>query len=249
VIDIVNMTLAVPLVLGLVFGAALLSRETEASTHVLAWTQSVSRRRWVLTKTCAALSATVLCATATTAMVTWWSGTTNALNGNRFDPLMFDIQNLMPVAFAVFALGVGLAAGAWLRRALPAIGVAVGAFVAARVAIEVYLRPHYQHAVSIISAMGATGAVPNGSWVLGTDLVAPDGHVVTGAFDPTTVCPAAFDRQQAAACLNKLGYHLRTRFQPAGRYWHFQLTEAGLLLALGASLIAVATITSIRRDA
>ena len=72
---------------------------------------------------------------------------------------------------------------------------------------------------------------------------------ISGPFDPESVCPAVIDRQQASACLNQLGYHLRTQFLPAGRHWHFQLTEAGLYLALGAVLVTTATIVTLRRDA
>ena len=49
-----------------------------------------------------------------TALVTWWSGTPNALDGNRFEGAEFDTQNVVPIAFALFAVALGIAAGCGL---------------------------------------------------------------------------------------------------------------------------------------
>src|SRR6202035_534493 len=40
--------LAIPALLGMFWGAPLLARELESGTYRLAWTQSVTRRRWLL---------------------------------------------------------------------------------------------------------------------------------------------------------------------------------------------------------
>ena len=40
-----------PALVGMFVGAPLLARELEHGTHRLAWTQSVTRRRWLLSKT------------------------------------------------------------------------------------------------------------------------------------------------------------------------------------------------------
>lgn len=249
VIDIVNVTVAVPLVLGVVFGGVLVAREIEQSTHVLVWTQSVSRRRWLVSKAAIALGATVLVATVLTAVVTWWSGTPNSLYQDRFDPLKFDTQNLMPVAFAVFAVGVGMLAGALIRRSLPAIAVTVGGFLACRLLFEIYVRPHLQVPVSLVHGLAADLPVPRGAWVLGSTFYGPTGKTITGPFDPQTVCPAAFNRASAADCLNRLGYHVKVSFQPAARYWHFQWMEGGAFAAVGVALLIAGVLVTLRRDA
>ena len=99
---------------------------TEHSTNVLVWTQTVTRRRWLYSKVATALGATLLISVAVTALVTWWSGTFNALNGNRFEGVQFDTQNVVPIAYALFAVALGIAAGCLLRRTLPALAVTVG---------------------------------------------------------------------------------------------------------------------------
>jgi hypothetical protein len=249
VIDMVNVTVAVPLLLGVVFGSVLLARETEQATHVLAWTQTTTRRRWLLTKVATALSLTVLIAGGMTAIVTWWSGTPNSLYQDRFSPLKFDTQNLMPVAFAVFALGVGFLAGALIRRSLPTIAVTVGGFLACRLLFEVYVRPYLQAPASFVNGMTTQQPVPQGAWVLGSTFYGPTGKAISGPFDPQTACPNAFNRTTAADCLNRLGYHIKVSFQPAARYWHFQWVEAGAFAVAGIVLLLVGIFVTLRRDA
>jgi hypothetical protein len=49
-------------------------------------------------------------------------------------------------------------------------------------------------------------------------------------------------------CLSQHGYTQWTNYQPAGRFWAFQWTEGGWLLALSALLIA-ATVWLVHRRA
>ena len=49
IIDVVDGTLVVPLLLGLFWGAPMLAKEYEDGTQNLAWTQGVTRRRWLST--------------------------------------------------------------------------------------------------------------------------------------------------------------------------------------------------------
>jgi ABC-type transport system involved in multi-copper enzyme maturation permease subunit len=66
--------LAVPLVLGISWGAPLVAGEFEASTEDFAWTQEVTRRRWVLTNIGWALLAAAAWGGALAALLTWWRG-------------------------------------------------------------------------------------------------------------------------------------------------------------------------------
>ena len=51
------------------------------------------------------------------------------------------------------------------------------------------------------------------------------------------------------ACLDRLGFHNVLTYQPASRYWRFQWTEAALYVVLAAALVAVAVVSTLRRDA
>jgi len=51
------------------------------------------------------------------------------------------------------------------------------------------------------------------------------------------------------ACLAHLGYRSFTTYQPAYRFWPFQLIETGIFVALAAILAGVTFLVVRRRDA
>ena len=52
-------------------------------------------------------------------MVTWWSGPYNALTADAFEVNRFDVTDIVPVGYAIFAMALGICAGALLRRSVP----------------------------------------------------------------------------------------------------------------------------------
>ena len=132
----------VPVVIGAFLGAPLLARELEGGTWQLAWTQAVPRMRWLAAKLAALAGVTVTLTALFTAVLTWFRQPFDAWEG-RFQYDAFDLEGLVPVAYALFAFGVATAAGAILRRSLPAFGVAFGAFLAARMPVALLARPAY----------------------------------------------------------------------------------------------------------
>ncbi len=72
VIDI--LALFLPCLMGMVFGAPLVASELEHSTNRLAWTQSVSRTRWLLTKWVVVLAPLLLLVLILTLVSQWWTG-------------------------------------------------------------------------------------------------------------------------------------------------------------------------------
>lgn len=247
---IVNLTIAVPLLIGVFWGATLFGREFDAGTAALVWTQSVTRRRWIATKLVTLFALSIACSATISALVTWWSNTANATLESRFDGAQFDIQNIAPVGFAVFAAALGLAAGALWRRVLPAMATTVGVFVGVRLVIELAVRPHYMSPVTKSFAMDAAKqSLPNGSLGMSNDLVL-HGHVLSGPLSVNASCAArALDRDQMNACMQSLGYRIRETYQPASRYWTFQWIEFGIFTGLAVLLVAVAVFAVSRRDA
>jgi hypothetical protein len=61
-----------PALIGVFWGAPLLTRELETGTYRLAWTQSVSRSRWLVTKLAVVGLAAVTLAGLLTLTITWW---------------------------------------------------------------------------------------------------------------------------------------------------------------------------------
>jgi hypothetical protein len=247
IIDLVNFSAAVPLLIGLFWGVVAIGRELDTGTHQLVWMQSVRQKDWLRGKISLLLIAAALWGAAVSAIVTWWSGTLNSLQGNRFDPGKFDVQNLMPVAYALFGVTLGLAAGALIRRVLPALAVTLVVFVGIRLTVANYVRPYYEAAKSAISP-ALTQSVPSGSWMLSSDVL-QNGQSVSGPVRLPAECFTTASRQASDKCLAQHGLSTLVKYQPASRYWTFQWIESGIFIALAAILVAVAIIAVRRRDA
>jgi hypothetical protein len=198
-----------PALIGLFFGAPLVARELETGTFRLAWTQSVTRRRWLAVKLGLIGLASMAVGGLLTWMVDWWASPLDAANKSRFNPGPFAWHGVAPIAYAAFAFTLGATAGVLLRRTVPAMAATLAGFVAARLAVENWIRPNlapphhkYLSLVStghfgILSLDASTGAtsltppqviIPN-DWVLSTAIRDKSGHALT-AQRLLHACPA-----------------------------------------------------------
>ena len=256
-------TLGAPVLVGLFWGAPLVAAEAEAGTTQFAWMQSVTRKRWLSVKVGWMLLAAAVWGGVISALVTWWEGPNNAELADAFDPGRFDIMGLVPVAYSVFALALGIAAGALLRRTLPAMIVTLAGFIAVRATIALLVRSHYMSAITVFYNVTGSGYTPSGSyWSLASGILGPNGqaidqntngNVVAGI--PVNYLPASCNAPGRGAftpppsCTQALA-HFRgfLTYQPADRYWTFQGIETGIFLALAAGLIALTAVLLLRRD-
>ncbi|MGA5300106.1 ABC transporter permease subunit [Nucisporomicrobium flavum] len=230
----------VPVVIGAFLGAPLLARELEEGTWQLAWTQAVPRMRWLAAKLAALAGVTVTLTALFTAVLTWFRQPFDAWEG-RFQYDAFDLEGLVPVAYALFAFGVATAAGAILRRSLPAFGVAFGAFLAARMSVALLARPAYATPLTTMEPVPAGGS---------EDRAVADWMIEHGYADATgrRLSWTEYDDLKAAAdragtnlnqFLHERGIQQYGVYHPADRFWTFQLTEAALFIAVAAALIGV----------
>jgi len=245
VTTIVNITVAVPLLFGIFWGTSLMAREFETSTHVLAWTQSISRRQWLNRKLLALLAATVLCSAGLSAIVTWWWGQTS--NSNRFDGARFQIEGVTPIAYSIFAVALAAAAGAILRRSLATLGVTIFGFAAMQVLMNSYLRSHLVHPLTALTPLGPDNDIP-GAWIIGRELLI-NGRATKGIVQLPAQCAGTKSRPDMNGCLSESGYQFATKYLPSSRYWTLQYLESGIYLALAVLLIATCVIVVRRRDA
>ena len=260
---LVIMTLGAPILVGLFWGAPLVAAEAEAGTTQFAWMQSVTRKRWLAVKIGWMLLAAAIWGGVISALVTWWSGPNNAEQLNAFQPGRFDLMGTVPVAYSLFALALGIAAGTLLRRVLPAMAVTLAGFIAVRAVVTLWLRPHYMGAVTVFYKV-TSGVTPPGSfWRIASGIVGPNGQAIdqntNGAvFDgiPVNYLPASCTAPLRGAvtpppsCAQALA-HFRgfLTYQPAARYWTFQGIETGIFLVLAAALIGVTALALLRHDA
>jgi hypothetical protein len=255
------LTMIVPLVFGMFWGAPAVAREWETGTIQFAWMQSVTRRRWLTVKVGWPLLAAAVFGGAVGGIVTWWYGPVNALNPQQFTPGMFDIQGIVPIGYAVFAVALGITAGTLIGRSLPALAVTCGVFLALRFTFTFWLRAHYMPAVTGLFGFNQSFTPPGAAWVLTQGTVLPGGHlapdfawkmVLRGFGNVPASCQALVggnDPRPMAQCLSRAGYRSFVSYQPGNRFWAFQGIETGIFVVLGVALVAVTYIVARRRDA
>jgi hypothetical protein len=254
--------LILPALAGIMWGAPLISRELEAGTHRLAWMQSVSRRRWFLVKVAMLASAVLVTFAIASVALQWWTGPLMATEPQRFDPGIFDLMGLVPVAYALAALGLGIAAGALTGRLLPALGLTIVAFLGLRIGVEFGLRPNFEAAVTASYAFPAgpkSGDIRPDGWMLSEQTLDAAGRVMSdgvgidlpnalvdcpelapsGQSGPILDRPAAIGAMET--CAQQAGLHVVATYQPDDRYWRFQAIEAGIFLAVAVGSIAGTT--------
>ena len=194
-----------PAVLGAFLGAPLVARELEAGTQRLAWTQSVTRARWLATKLGMALLTAAVTMGVLALAVTWWADPLDGAQGqtrgslpSRITPVAFDMRGIAPIAYGVFAVALGVAIGAVVRRSLAAIAITLAVYVFVTVAVPIWVRPHLIPPVRQTVALGNDtidgitlhGDGPNpaitvtahtaqpADWVLSNRTLDPSGRVV-----------------------------------------------------------------------
>jgi len=182
------LVIVVPVLFGVFWGAPLVARELEAGTFRLAWTQSVTRVRWIATR----LAMATLLAAAITALlsvaVTWWQGPVDRLDQALFNK--FDQRDLVPVAYAVFAVTLGTLIGAIVRRTVAAMAATLGCFALVRYISQQYVRPNLFaplqrstpfRAPTLVgpSTLGHGITPPNpNDWVLSDQVLTRSGRVI-----------------------------------------------------------------------
>jgi hypothetical protein len=150
--------LLLPIILGLFWGVPFLAREYSEGTNKLVWTQSISRRKWLTVKLVWVLVGAAILTAAFTALDTWWFKTGNALNQNRFGN-GFSTQGIVPIAYSIFAVSLGIMFGAWFRRTMVALGVTLLLLIAIMlILVPNGLRPHYETPLNNkVSLLGNVG--------------------------------------------------------------------------------------------
>jgi ABC-type transport system involved in multi-copper enzyme maturation permease subunit len=184
-----------PLLAGMFWGATLVAREVEHGTHRLVWTQGVTRLRWLLVKGGLVAAAAAVLAAAYAGLAWWWI-TPLASGNTRLDFIFFDIAGLAPVGYVVFAVALGVLAGAVSRKVLPAMGITLVGFLAVRVGLAAGVRPRFQSPLELRNPV-AGELVRNryrGDWVLSTRATAGRGDAATGRGDAAAGWAAAGER-------------------------------------------------------
>jgi ABC-2 family transporter protein len=171
---------AVPALIGLFWGAPLVTRELESGTFRLAWNQSVSRVRWIVVKLGLIGLAAMATAGLFSLMTSWWASPLyqaalksgeNELSINKLAPPLFGATGIAPVGYAAFGFALGVTAGVLIRRTIPAMAVTLAIFAAIQIFWPALVRQHLippVHGTEPLAAVtfNGFGETENGPWAL-----------------------------------------------------------------------------------
>ena len=76
-------------------------------------------------------------------LLAWWRGPLDDING-RLNAASFVIAGPSLTSAALFAFALGVLAGALLRHTIVAMAATLTGFLAVRLGLEEYVRPHYR---------------------------------------------------------------------------------------------------------
>jgi ABC-type transport system involved in multi-copper enzyme maturation permease subunit len=201
--------LVLPMLAGMFWGAPLVAREIENGTHRLVWTQGVSRLHWAATKI-GLVSIAVLVITAIYAgMLTWWITPVIETSGQGFSYIFFDIHGLVVFGYVLFALALGVFAGAVTGRLLPAMATTLVGFIGMRLVVMLAARDRYMATETSSLPLLDTGYPQmrndlNGDWIVAS---------------------------HEGANTEVLTVH------PADQFWAFQAIETAIFVALAIALL------------
>jgi hypothetical protein len=238
--------IAVPAFIGAFWGAPLLATELEAGTQRLAWTQSVTRTRWLATKLVVVSIATVVLTGAFSFAFTWWSEPLDDL-GNRIGTANFGQRGITPIAYALFAVALGTLAGTVLSRTLPAMAVTVVGFVAVRFAFQELVRSHLVPTVTALVPTNnfgtAQGGVGHAGWILSSRTVDARGRPLSAVQIEKLIRESCNVTRSTTAkglssCADRIGLRDAVTMHSAGQFWSLQLWEAAAFVAIAAVLMA-----------
>ena len=223
-----------PLLLGALVGAPLVAREVEQRTHLLVWTQSITRLRWLTVKLALVLGAGLLASGALLAVLIWWYHPWAQLAGS-FGTNAYDTSGPVWVAETLLALALGVLAGTLTRRVGPAIFLTIVLFVAIRVPVASFWRPNFEAPITQTTPIGQVNnnqsTLSTQDWIVSQGYIDAQGNKHDGLVGCTS-------NQTSVHCFQANGAQaLFVSYQPADRFWTFQWIETGIYV--GFSVLAL----------
>jgi len=245
--------MVLPALLGVFVGAPLLAREVDQGTHVVVWTQSITRMHWFTVKIVLLSGVTLVSAGALAGLVTWWHRPLDLVFSSG-PWTFFDAAGPVPVAYALFAFALGVSAGTFIPRTVPAMGTTLLLFTAARVAMSL-LRPWYLAPLIKETPFGQasfpTDALPvDLYWVDQTNSRVSFDRIeqlihrafpgLIGSFGSNGPTPmSGTDVATIGQYLHDLGFRYLAVYQPIERFWTFQVIEANFFLLIALGLLGI----------
>jgi ABC-type transport system involved in multi-copper enzyme maturation permease subunit len=259
----IGLILAAPAIIGIFWGAPLIARELETRTIALAWTQSITRTRWLMVKLALTGLAAMAVTEALSLMQAWWADPISKAIGiggpypvgsvfdqGRLGSFIFPTSGITPLGYAAFGFALGTATGALIRRTVPAMAITLAIIAAVQIAVPLWVRPHllppdqtvvsgpsFFEAASMSVGTLTANTVPGQpeAWIISSGAINPAGQPVS-TIPAACLPPSPTKAPSPGTCMASRGIREAITYQPASRYWPFQWIETGIFLALALAL-------------
>lgn len=189
--------------------------------------------------------ALTLLALAFAQVFTWWYGPWQAIQGRMEPGQAYEVTGIVFAARTLFGFSLGVLLGTLIRRTVPAMAATAAVWLAIAWPSVVYLRPLIQKPA--VAAEGKASE-PSG-WIFSSWLQDPAGHHVSmRTLLAQMRDQGVLSRDGVEQWLADHHYQWWDKYQPAGRFWHFQFVESGCYVAL-AVLFGAGTLWWLHRRA
>lgn len=185
----------------------------------------------------------------------------------RMTPVLFAARGLAPAGYAAFAFALGVLLGTVLRRTVPAMALTAAIFAAVQLTVPAFVRAHLDPVTQtvVVSPQNLGGflldgppeaggvvkevrveSVQPGAWMIANDTVDAHGDSIGDYPSWLATCVKPDPEKMAPlgdpACFQRFadaGYRQRIVFQPASRYWTFQVVETVGFVVLAGALVGL----------
>ncbi|WP_431951131.1 transporter [Actinacidiphila sp. bgisy167] len=240
------LNIALPVVIGVFWGAPLLGRDRELGTHRMVLSQGVSRGQWFASRFALAAVATVALSGLLAGVFSWWW---RPAADRSYGLFWYDVTALSGsgprvVAAALFGLAAGTLLGLLARQVLAAMGLTLLVTGSTTLLME---WTHHARLLVPPHTYVSAGIVPKplmgDRWSTGVyGLI-----TASGRHDDITNCPFP-SGAELKDCMAAHGYAARFyEANPAGDYWTFQWIDTAVLGGLAVLLTVVAVLLLRRR--
>lgn len=260
--DVVSfMLLALPCALGILLGVPLVAGELEDHTNRIAWTQRISRTKWLATKWWV-VGIPLLILSAFVVLVTeWWShhvvmtdfgslfgslfGPDYFRGPSRMRPDAFSTTGVVPVAYTLFAFALGAAFGALVRRVSWSIAGTIVTYALVSLIKVTTVRPGLAPQTFVRYAMPGNSATnplsqlgAGAPWYIGSGY-----RFVPGSIQPAGQSAGEIGRHCETlqtdyyGCIGRSHLQEGEFFQPASNYWTLQWKESLIYVIASAFLL------------
>ncbi|MFE2044153.1 transporter [Streptomyces sp. NPDC059477] len=241
------LNIALPVLIGVFWGAPLLGRDLELGTHRMVLSQGISRAQWFASRFGLAAVCTVVLSGLLATLFSWWREPAADRSYGLFWYETSALSGSGPrvAAAALFGLAAGTLIGLLTRRVLAAMGLtllATGVTVAAlelahKLRVLVPPRSYISEGIRPKPPMGE-------KWSTGTYGMI----TASGDRDDVLNCPHP-SGAELKRCMAENGYVSRFyEANPPGDYWTLQWVDTGILGG-AALLLTLATVLVLRRRA